>query len=330
MNVEMVERAQGCLLGQFAGDALGSQVEFMSAKDIARKYPLGVREMQGGGTWNTLAGQPTDDSEMALLLARLLVRTWKYSPHEALQEYKFWLDSQPFDVGVTIGSALRGSKNQNSQANGALMRVSPLGIFGALRSDMEVATMARLDAALTHPHRACLEANALYAMAIAEAVRKQTTPEVLYKRICAWAAEMNCGDDVKAWVASAASGPPEVFELNAGWVKIAFWNALHMLIKAVSLEEALVETVGRGGDTDTNAAIAGALLGAVQGRAAIPDRWERCILQCRAIAGGRGVYRPRPKVFWAVDALDLGEALLGGPETRMQNVTSGGGSSTLS
>jgi ADP-ribosyl-[dinitrogen reductase] hydrolase len=63
---EMLERAQGCLLGQLAGDALGSLVEFQTPEQIRREYPDGVRELADGGTWNTVAGQPTDDSEMAL------------------------------------------------------------------------------------------------------------------------------------------------------------------------------------------------------------------------------------------------------------------------
>ena len=67
-----VNRAQGCLLGQLAGDALGSLVEFQSPEEIRRSYPEGVRELADGGTWNTIAGQPTDDSEMALRLAAAL------------------------------------------------------------------------------------------------------------------------------------------------------------------------------------------------------------------------------------------------------------------
>jgi ADP-ribosyl-[dinitrogen reductase] hydrolase len=51
-----------------------------------------------------------------------------------------------------------------------------------------------------------------------------------------------------------------------GWVLIALWQLLH----APSLEEEVVDTVMRGGDTDTNAAIAGALLGAVYGGEAMP------------------------------------------------------------
>jgi ADP-ribosylglycohydrolase len=63
----MLAKAQGCLLGQLAGDALGSLVEFKSPESIRQAYPDGLRKLTGGGTWKMLAGQPTDDSEMALM-----------------------------------------------------------------------------------------------------------------------------------------------------------------------------------------------------------------------------------------------------------------------
>ena len=85
-------RAQGCLLGQLAGDALGSLVEFRSEEEILREYPDGVRDLADGGTWNTIAGQPTDDSELALSLSRLLVRIGRYDATEARKAYVSWLD----------------------------------------------------------------------------------------------------------------------------------------------------------------------------------------------------------------------------------------------
>ena len=76
----MVSRAQGCFLGRLAGDSLGSLVEFQTPDQIRRKYPGGVRRLADGGTWGTIAGQPTDDSEMALTLARMLTGTrWIWS-----------------------------------------------------------------------------------------------------------------------------------------------------------------------------------------------------------------------------------------------------------
>ncbi|MCL4735256.1 MAG: ADP-ribosylglycohydrolase family protein, partial [Candidatus Omnitrophica bacterium] len=53
----------------------------------------------------------------------------------------------------------------------------------------------------------------------------------------------------------------------------------------------------RGGDTDTNAAICGALLGAVYGRNAIPGQWVESLLNCRPAAGLPNVRHPRPGCF---------------------------------
>ena len=63
------------LLGQAVGDSLGSLVEHKSAAEIAQRFPAGVRELADGGVYHTIAGQPTDDSEMALALARSLLRS---------------------------------------------------------------------------------------------------------------------------------------------------------------------------------------------------------------------------------------------------------------
>src|SRR5262245_604769 len=69
----LLARAQGCLLGQLAGDSLGALVEFQSAAEVGRLYPDGPRRLQDGGQWDILAGQPTDDSEMALALGRQIL-----------------------------------------------------------------------------------------------------------------------------------------------------------------------------------------------------------------------------------------------------------------
>ena len=76
------------------------------------------------------------------------------------------------------------------------------------------------------------------------------------------------------------------------------------------VQEAVVGTVMRGGDTDTNAAICGALLGAVHGKGAVPAQWVESLLNCRPESGQPHVRRPRPECFWPIDALELAERLL--------------------
>jgi len=306
----ILSRAQGCLLGQLAGDALGSLVEFRTPLDIRREYPNGVRELADGGTWNTIAGQPTDDSEMSLLLARLLADQGKYDPDEARKAYVFWLDSGPFDCGMTVSSGLRGRPNPESQANGAMMRVSPLGVFGANHDLKKVAEWAYQDAALTHPHPVCQQANALFTMAIAHAIRTGYGARDLFHQIVSWAEDMNVDRSLLDAVRGAATAPPADYIHQQGWVLTAFRNALWQLLHAPNLEVGVVDTVMCGGDTDTNAAICGALLGAVHGRDAIPGQWVESLIKCRPVAGRSNVRHPRPECFWPVDALDLVERLI--------------------
>ncbi len=308
-NSAVLSSAQGCLLGQLIGDSLGSLVEFMTPKEIWRKYPDGVRDMADGGIWDTIAGQPTDDSEMALILAQTLAAQGRFDPEEVKKAYVFWLDSGPFDCGTTIYNGLTGWHTPDSQANGAMMRISPLGIFGVQYELEQVAEWARQDAAITHIHPLCQEANMLFAMAIAHTARTRCSANELYGQIVAWADEMNASRNLKKAIAGAAESPPDDFIRFQGWVLIAFRNALWQLLNANNVEEGIVDTIMRGGDTDTNAAICGALLGAVYGREAIPGRWIETIRNCRPQAGMPGVQRPRPECFWPLDALELAERL---------------------
>jgi len=309
-NSTTLARARGCLLGQLAGDALGSLVEFLSPEEIHRSYPAGVRKLADGGTWNTIAGQPTDDSEMALLLARMLTERGGYDPDAALQTYQFWLDSDPFDCGMTIATSLRGRPNPASQANGAMMRISPLGIFGANYPLETVCDWAKQDAALTHPNPVCLQANALFTMAIAHAIASGCEGKKLYQNIKQWAVDLAVDPALMDAIHGATEGPPADYVQQQGWVLIAFRNTLWQLLNAPNFEAGVVDTVMRGGDTDTNAAICGALLGAVYGLDSIPAQWVERVLNCRPEAGQPGVNRPRSECFWPVDALELAVGLI--------------------
>ncbi len=308
MNAD--SRAKGCLLGQLAGDALGSQVEFQTPGQIIASYPEGLRELTGSPVFNTLPGQPTDDSEMALLLARMLADRGTYSPEEAFKTYTFWLESEPFDCGSAIRRALTGNPDPESRANGAMMRISPLGIFGAKFNPELVGEWAAEDAKLTHPNPVCTQANSLYANAISHAIASGCKKEELYNHIVLRAKDLNVEESLLNRVLMAAESPPEDFMTRMGWVLIAFQNSLWQLLHSKNTEEGIVDTLMRGGDTDTNAAIAGALLGAVNGVESIPQRWIKIIINCRPEAGKPGVNMPRPECFWPADAPGLAEKLL--------------------
>ena len=294
-----VDRAQACLLGQVIGDSLGALVEFKDADEIARLFPGGVRELADGGVYHTIAGQPTDDSEMALALARSLVGERAFQPEKILEKYREWLQTRPVDIGATTERGLLGLHTTDSESNGSMMRVSPIGVWAA-GDPARAAEAARADSALTHKNPLCVEACAGYAAAIAAGVAGAS------REAMREAALANCRGRAREAIETARL--PADFMTQMGWVLIALRNAFFHL-KSSSFESALVETVGRGGDSDTNAAICGALLGAALGRQAIPSRWILPVLACRATVEA-GAPRPRPPAYWPDDVLELAEALL--------------------
>jgi ADP-ribosylglycohydrolase len=317
-----LDRAIGCMLGQVIGDSLGSLVEFQPADAIAAAFPSGVRDLREGGTWNTLAGQPTDDSELALTLARTLAGRSSYDAEAAAQAYGRWFASAPFDCGGTTAHALgaaarasvgkadaaRAAADRTSQSNGSLMRVAPIGVWAGSPEAASAAAMA--DSALSHPHPACVTACGAYASAIAAGIAgADRTGMAQAARAVALAAGTD-GETVLAALDKAADGvSPADFQHQMGWVLTALGNAFFHLAATQNPVEALVRTVSAGGDTDTNAAVTGALLGAAEGRNAWPVRWILPVLTCRPDAG-LGVARPRPEEYWPDDLVDLAEALL--------------------
>jgi len=71
---ELVDRAKAAFVGLAVGDALGATVEFMTASEIAAKYGV-FKEMTGGGWLRLKPGQVTDDTQMALCIARAVEKT---------------------------------------------------------------------------------------------------------------------------------------------------------------------------------------------------------------------------------------------------------------
>ena len=295
-------RAQGAMLGQVIGDNLGARVEAKPANEIARLFPNGVRELADGGVYHLLAGQPTDDSEMALALARTIVRDGKFDSARVLDAYRQWITSRPVDVGMTTEKGLIGASDPRSESNGSLMRCSPIGVWAAGDPALAART-ARDDSGLTHPNDVCVEACAAYCAAISAGVGGASREEMVEAAV-----QHSKGPARDAVKRGAAGTRPADFFTHPGWVEVALQNAFFCLMK-MDLEEALVSTVGQGGDTDTNAAICGALLGAAHGRDAVPPRWIFAVLSCRPLAES-GALRLRPAEYWPDDILELAEALL--------------------
>ncbi len=190
---DLRNRARGVLLGQLVGDALGTTVEFKDPHTIQKLFPNKHREIIGQGPFNLLPGQVTDDSELALALARCLVQHG-FDTDARARAYAAWIASGPFDCGMATSAAFGGhsadvtaqemlarSQERNGapskQANGALMRISPLGIFGAFLDPALLQQRGAEDARFSHPSPVCQGANQVYLRAMQALLHGATPPE---------------------------------------------------------------------------------------------------------------------------------------------------------
>lgn len=300
IRLAIIDKAEGCLMGLMCGDALGAPVEFHAPEDLQRHFPNGISDMENG--WGCTKfirkGHITDDSEMAIALLHSLVKAEAFSAEEAHKQYCLWLQSKPSDVGLTIGEALRGRMNPNSQANGALMRVAPLGIYAALHPEMDWQAAAEADCRITHIHPRCVAANIIYVESIILALRGKR-PQDIYAAACQRALEL--GDTALVERLRLAAHEEPAYFPHVGWVEIAFHCTYYWLLHAKNYRSAMCAIVNRIGDPDTNAAIAGALLGAVFGRCGIPEDWENAVLEFR---------NTRPTEYHASTAMKLFGGLL--------------------
>lgn len=291
----LLERARGALWGQAVGDALGTTVEFEPAASAARPRANGwPGEIVGEGPFSMAPGQVTDDTELALALARSLAAEGRYDADRVAAAYVRWRQSEPWDCGgatdqafgrhVELGGDLaarvRARASTKTQANGSLMRSSPLGVFGRGLQRTALAELAAEDSRLSHPHEVCRAACAVYVTTVADAVRTGDAGPALFARALAFARGSALAAPVVDTLEAAEEGLPVSDEASQGWVRVALQHAFHQLRHATTFEPALVATIAKGGDTDTNAAIVGALLGATLGVGAIPARWVETVRRC--------------------------------------------------
>lgn len=280
--MDIRDRIVGCVLGLALGDALGAPFEFMRSGEIPRPLPAFERRWQG-----LPPGTTTDDTAMARNLVRSLAERGSFDPEDLVARHLAWFRSGPPDVGnltsrvlhrVSEGRAaeeaaeaiwrIRGP--EVSAGNGSVMYCAPLGAAYARRSD-ELARLAPKLSALTHYDRRCGTAVLAVTLAAAAAVRGTGRQAAVSEALGA-VADLEGGEETEFLVEAvgevrAIDGPDQGFCLYAAGA------GLQALARDGTFEEELCRIVGLGGDTDTNAAVAGALVGAAAGRPGLPEDW---------------------------------------------------------
>lgn len=298
------DRACGALLASAAGDALGAGYEF--GPPLAPDVSV---DMIGGGLGPFKPGEWTDDTSMAIVIAQVAATgadlRGEQAQDDIVELWNEWARTAK-DVGnqtrsVLSAAARRGisartareesaalhGRTGHTAGNGSLMRTTPVAL-AYLDDEAALVVAARAVSELTHYDREAGDACVLWCAAIRHAV---LTGE-LDARIGLGHIDAERRDLWASRLDEADASQPSAFYTKNGWVVAALqaaWSAIvntpvpvedpaSEVFRADHLRLALEAAVRGGHDTDTVAAIAGSLLGAVYGASAVPSRWRSMLL----------------------------------------------------
>ncbi|MEU6539969.1 ADP-ribosylglycohydrolase family protein [Streptomyces sp. NPDC047000] len=305
LKAQRTDRAAGVLLGAAVGDALGVPYEFQATLRDDQQP-----RMIGGGLGPYKPGEYSDDTQMQVCVAEVAATGADLRSADALDaiaaNFRRWLREGASDVGNQTRAVLYATGRASGAAgaamldaardyaaahlqsagNGSLMRTGIVAL-AHLGDTTAMAEAAVAVSALTHPDPDCADACVLWCSGIRTAVLEGTFGGVRAgldllppERRAVWAERLD----------EAEARPPHRFSPN-GWVVTALqaaWSAITRTpvpeldpagkrFPAQHLQLALEAAVRAGNDTDTVAAIAGALLGARWGCSGIPLEWQQAV-----------------------------------------------------
>lgn len=276
---------QGSLFGLAVGDAIGTTVEFKKPGTFEK-----VTDMVGGGVFSLPKGCWTDDTSMALCLAKSLIIHKRFEPIDQMERYRKWYRSgylssigRCFDIGNATAEALQsfertgepfcGSESPLSAGNGSIMRLAPVPLFFA-DDWQEVVKWSALSSKTTHAAKECVDACKLLGVMIAAAAKGMGKDELLHPNTFDFLWEQ---DPLAPKIEAVYKGsykrlqPPEI--QGSGYVVKSLEAALWAFYHGKTFEEGVLLAVNLGDDADTTGAVYGQLAGAHYGIDAIPERW---------------------------------------------------------
>ena len=279
------------MLGHAVGDALGVPVEFCTREELD-KNP--VTDMQGFGTYPYPAGTWSDDTSMSLCtLEAMSHEDWNLS--RIMDNFVKWLDRGEFtptgvcfDVGSTTERAIEAYKRGASahecglsgefdNGNGSLMRIHVAAIYAYVNKVREWDWFALIDniSALTHAHDRAKAGCLIYATVFNFIMMEQTKEKVregikFAADDLAFLPEIEHYD--RLFSPDFEKLPREEIK-SSGYVVDTLEAALWCLLTTDNYRDCVLKAVNLGEDTDTVAAIAGGLAGALYGYDAIPKEW---------------------------------------------------------
>jgi poly(ADP-ribose) glycohydrolase ARH3 len=259
------DAAAGALLGTFVGDALGMPFEGLGPEAIPERPEMEDARL-GRGTY-------TDDTQLMIAVAESLLEHGRVIDEELARSFLAAYDPrrgygsgtrrvfESWQEDVPLATAAKQiSGGEGSRSNGAAMRIAPIAVRFADDRQRLRAEAAR-SARLTHAHPVGTDAAIVQAAAIGAALRGD--PLLDTARAAASTQEM------RSRLSELTVDRLETTSDAAASVCAAIYCA----VAQPSFELALASAVRLGGDTDTVAAMTGAIAGARDGLHSIPPRW---------------------------------------------------------
>ena len=318
------DRARGVMLGLAVGNLLGLPMEGDSYRSIERRYPQGILDI------DPLEGhRPMDDDlSQAVDLGEALVGGGDYVNAFAIR-LVVWAHENGRGMGILTSQAIRalGAGYAPPEAarilyernpiapNGGVMRCAPVALARLRQPELLVSDSAST-CVVTHYAVTC-QWSCILVNAVIAILLRGVAPDLSALMAAGssdGAADMLAvaeRDNISTQVlASIADGTP--LTSHAFWLRqeqrhightvLALQCGLWAAVTELDFETALRGIIEGGGDTDTNGAVAGAVLGARHGASAIPQRWLECIperqriqsLADNLLALGDSSVSPRP------------------------------------
>ena len=284
----MKDKIKGVMYGQAIGDALGLGTEFMDDKEMAQKYPNGLKHYsdiyQDAHRSRWRVGEWTDDTDMMLCIANALIEDKEVDLSHIARNFKQWAEGEPMGIGqhtykvLMIGDYVDKPQEVSklvwemsrgkSAANGGLMRTS---IVGTLPNEVEKA--AADICRLTHYDPRCVGSCVIVSELIHSLI--YDSQPITYQQMIEIADRYD--ERIKRYISLSREADIKALELqdeqSMGYTLKTLSVALWAYWNASSFKEGLLAVVNAGGDVDTNAAVACAILGAKYGYSAIPQEY---------------------------------------------------------
>lgn len=308
------DKFEGCLYGQAIGDALGLGSEGLIKDGVEVYYPNGLTKYEQiipdshRRRWHQ--GDWTDDTDMMLCIANALIKhngkVDNTTLRDIAQNFKDWaLSPECMGIGalinnvVSIGDYVEKPmevaklfwqlSNKNNAPNGGLMRTS---VVGLLRDN--VTSAAEQICRLTHYDPRCVGSCVIVSEIINNLIYKDVVMTIDQIKAIATKYDERIVPFIEiSWKSTDIKQLELDEEYSAGYTLKALAASLWCFFHSKNFVEGLYAVVNAGGDADTNAATACAILGAKYGASSIPayykehlwkrDLYDRMIQDLRAI-----------------------------------------------